>query len=644
MENRFGFKDLILLVAVVGVVVIVLLQMQQTDRQWDQLQKLNQQSEDQARLLSSISRSMNDISAALSGQANAPSNPATTQATPSTNSTIAGADTHPHPISRVFPHGDPFANLKEAQKNSDFARGDWLIDNTGAKLKTVCYPVASDLYAAWVQARVLEGLIYRDPMTLEYRPQLARDWQISPDGLTYTFELRKGVLFSDGVPVTADDVIYSFTLLMDPKVNCPRLRGYLENIKSVEKKGDDVIVFTMKQPYYDSLDLCGTLNIIPQHFLSKFSQEEINTNPGLLMGTGPYRLVDPQSWRPGEKMQLVRNDLYWGEPGTFDRNIFLEVEEEAAEETMFGNGELDVFAPPPQTFQRLLNDPNTAKHANHFEVESPMNGYAFVAWNEKRDGKKTVFADPRVRRAMTMLTDRQRICHEVFLDYAKPTSGPFAMNSPQADAAIAPWPFDVAAAKALLKEAGFTDRDGSGVLKDESGGPLKFRLTYASGNATFERVVLFLKDTYSSAGVTLEPDPVDWPILQKKLDQRDFDAITLSWGGSLESDLYQEFHSSQMADQGDDFMSYSNPKLDAVVEEARHTVDAPARMKLWHQAHAILHEDQPYTFLFSRMSLRFMDKRVQNVHPSKVGLNYVYLYSMPDPWYVPTSMQKYRMK
>ena len=221
-------------------------------------------------------------------------------------------------------------------------------------------------------------------------------------------------------------------------------------------------------------------------------------------------------------MELVRNESYWGEPATFDRCVFLEVEEEAAEETMFGNGDLDVYA-PRAAYRRLLTDPKFASliaRSNHYETESPMNGYYFVAWNQKGSGKDTLFTDARVRRAMTMLTDRDRICHDVFLDYAKPTSGPFAQTSPQADPSIKPWPYDVAGAKALLEEAGYKDRDGSGVLKNDKGEAFRFRLTYGANNATVERFVLFMKDSYAKAGVTMEPDPVDSPNLEEARSAR----------------------------------------------------------------------------------------------------------------------------
>ncbi len=536
---------------------------------------------------------------------------------------------------------DPFGDLKKAEARPDFARGDWLVDNFATKLPKITPLVSSDLYGDWVQAKVLEGLIYRDPNTLDYLPQLARNWKVSDDGMVFTFLLRKGVLFSDGVPMTADDVIYSYQIIMDPKISAARQCAYYDKIKSVEKIGDDQIVFTMKEPYYESLDLCGTLSILPKHFYSKFAPEEINTNPGLLMGTGPYRMPDPQSWRPGQKMELLRNENYWGDPSPFNKLVYLEVQEEAAEETMFGNGELDVFGPQPEQFKRLLNDPRTLTHANHFEFDSPMNGYYYIAWNQKRGGKPTRFVDPRVRKAMTLLTDCGRIARDVYLGYATPISGPFTAGSPQADPNIKPLPYDPDAAKKLLAEAGYSDPDGSGVLKGPDGQPFRFKLTYANGNATFERIVLMLKDGYAKAGITMDADAVDWPVLTEKLNNRDFEVVTLGWGGSIESDLFQEFDSSQIKDQGDNFMSYSNLALDKILETAERTVDVQKRMDLWHQAHRILAEDQPYTFLVSRQSLRFMDKRIQNVQYSKIGLNLVYRESMPIPWYVPKAMQKY---
>jgi peptide/nickel transport system substrate-binding protein len=632
MENRFGFKDLITVFLFVTLIIVVWLGMVEVDRQGKSLQSIQRQGDQQTTQLAAIRRALDDIAA--NGIAAAP--PVATTTGPAATSTTGPATTAPVLVRRP----DSFGNLKEAEKQPDFARGDWLVDNLETKVKKITPQASADLYAEIIQAKVVESLVYRDPDTLEWVPQLARNWQISDDGLTFTFQLRKDVTFSDGEPFTSDDVLYSYQIVMNPKIDAARQRAYYDKVKSVEKHGDYEVVFTMTEPYFQSMDVCGGISVLPRHFYEKFSEDEINSNPGLLMGTGPYRMRDPAGWRPGEKIELLRNDSYWGVPPTFNRIIYLEVEEEAAQETMFGNGEYDIFATQPEQYKRMLADPKTTAHANHFEYSTPLSGYSYIAWNEKRNGKPTVFADPRVRKAMTLLTDRDRINKEIYLGYATTISGPFPAGSPQADTSILPYPFDPDGAKKLLQEAGFRD-DGSGVIKGPDGQPLRVRLTYPSKSATYEREVLFLKDSYAKAGITLEPDPEDWPVVQTDLDNRDFDAITLGWGGSIESDLYQEFDSSQIQDKGDNFMSYDNPKFDAVVREARRTIDDKKRMDLWHQAHRILHEDQPYTFLMSRMSLRFIDKRIENIKKSTMGLNDVNIWTMPLPWYVPKAMQKY---
>jgi peptide/nickel transport system substrate-binding protein len=180
------------------------------------------------------------------------------------------------------------------------------------------------------------------------------------------------------------------------------------------------------------------------------------------------------------------------------------------------------------------------------------------------------------------------------------------------------------------------------VIESAAGEPFKFGFVYSSGGPIGERIALFLKDSYAKAGIVLVPDPADWPILMKKLNERTFEAITLAWGTSVESDIYQMFHSDQMKDQGDDFINYSNPELDKVIDKARTTIDREKRMPLWHRAHQIIHEDQPYMFLVQRRSLGFMDSRIQNVGTSRLGLNFNNRYVLPIPWYVPKGNQKWK--
>ena len=224
-----------------------------------------------------------------------------------------------------------------------------------------------------------------------------------------------------------------------------------------------------------------------------------------------------------------------------------------------------------------------------------------------------------------------------FLGYRKPAVSPFGSNSPQHDPAITPRKQDITKGKALLKEAGFEDRDGDGVLEGKDGQPFQFELVYFGNRETSKRMVLLLKDMYARAGIKLIPVPSEWPVMLEKLDKKNFEAITLGWGGSIESDLYQIFHSSQIK-EGDNRTAYTNPELDKIIDLARKTMDEGKRMQLWQQAEKILYEDLPYTFLTNSMELGFVNKRIKNQRMTKIGLN---VGSIPTENYIPKVLQKH---
>ena len=167
---------------------------------------------------------------------------------------------------------------------------------------------------------------------------------------------------------------------------------------------------------------------------------------------------------------------------------------------------------------------------------------------------------------------------------------------------------------------------------------------YGSGNPFTERIVLFVKDSLAQAGVKVELDAVDWPILTKKLDSRDYEVCTLGWSTSIETDCNQIFHSKQIQDNGDNFINYVSTELDKAIDAARATVDTDERMIAWRAVHKILHEDQPYTFLLNRQANIFIDSRIQNIKKTKMGLNTVLTELMPLPWYVPQSQQLHKMQ
>jgi peptide/nickel transport system substrate-binding protein len=382
--------------------------------------------------------------------------------------------------------------------------------------------------------------------------------------------------------------------------------------------------------------------IMSRKFYSRFSPAEFNASVGLLIGSGAYRLEDPEDWKPGALIKLVRNDRYWGTLPAIDQLIYPEISNDVAALTAFRNGDTDIFgAPPPFTatpeqWIAMIKDPAILSRTRHYEYVSPLAGYRYIAWNQRdQDGKPTVFADKRVRQAMTMLLDRDMLLKVVMLGKAVATTGPFSPLSKQYNPDVKPWPYDVARAQSLLREAGLSFNASEGVLHLPDGQPFRFKLTYPSGSANYEKMVLFVKDSLAKAGIAMDPDPLEWAVFTDRLERKNFQAISLGWTANIEIDIYQEFHSSQMVAGGDDFMSYKNEELDKLIEQARQTMDESERMALWRRCHAILAQDQPYTFLFFSKSLAFIDKRVENVQLVKLGLNPL------EDWFVPSPLQKW---
>ncbi|HET8806752.1 MAG TPA: peptide-binding protein [Methylophaga sp.] len=606
------------------VVILLLLLMVQIDRQWTRMDDMRRIMNEQSKDIRSSRTLLREIEKALrSGQL-------------TTGKPLASDN-------EVDAKADGFARALEAMEEPDFAQGDWLRLAFASGLKTLTPLVSADAYSADVQNYVLESMLVRNPDTLKWQGLLADDWQTSADGQTITFTLKRGITFSDGEPMTAKDVEFTFDFIMNEAIAAPRARAYLSRIASVKALDEYTVEFVFSEPYFNSLQLAGSLEILPEHFYSRYLENPqiFNESRGLLMGSGPYRLADPENWTPDfGAVELIRNHRYWGPVNpSFDRIIWRIIENDSARLTTFRNGDIDVYNALPREFENLLEDEAITDRSQYFEYMSPTAGYSFIAWNQSRDGEETRFADKRVRQAMSLLTDVDRVLEEIFLGYGQPAASPFMVGSDQHDPAITPMPYDVSKAKALLDEAGYADRNGDGILESADGKPFEFELTFFQDSDDTRRMVLFLRDLYARAGIVMKPKPTEWSVMVEDLLDKDFDAITLAWTSGIEIDIFQMFHSSQTVEGGDNFINYQNPELDKVIEAARAEVDEEKRMELWHEAERILVQDQPYTFLFRRNTMAFIDERIKNLEKTDLGLN---LMSVPVEVYVPAELQLHR--
>ncbi len=605
------------------IVVLLVLVMVQIDRQWQRMADMTRIMQEQAEDLRRTRGVLRELEQTLRSGVQL-------SAATATHAPAAAAS-------------DGFARARAAAAQPDYAQGDWLMLSFGTGLRTLTPLVSSDAYASEVQSYVIEPLVTRDPDTLEWQGLLAESWEVSDDGMRIVFNLRRDVTFSDGVPFTARDVAFSFEFIMNEAIAAPRARAYYAKIARVTALDDHRVEFVFAEPYFNSFLLAGSMDILAEHFYRRFLDDPraFNESRGLLLGTGPYRLSNPESWTPDQgRVELERNPRYWGpvDP-SYDRIVWRVIENDSARLTTFRNGDIDVYTARPREYQKLLDDAALQARSAHFEYMSPVAGYSYIAWNQSRGGKATRFADARVRRAMTHLTDVQRMIDEVILGYGEVAVSPFSARSKQHDATLTPIPFDLERAVQLLKEAGYADRNGDGILEDEAGVPFEFELTFFQDNEDTRQMVLFLRDVYARAGVVMKPRPSEWSVMLEDIKNKNFDAVTLAWTSGIEVDIFQIFHSSQAIEGGDNFVSYRNPELDRLIDAARAEVDEDARMALWRQAEAHLVADQPYTFLLRRQTLAFVDKRIANLVNTSLGLN---LMMVPVETYVPLAAQRKR--
>lgn len=468
--------------------------------------------------------------------------------------------------------------------------------------------------AQTVSAAIFESLITKDNTTLEPKPWIASRWKISADGLTYTFYMRRDVTWSDGVPLTAADVVYSYERIMDPKVDAAPLRSYYSDIAKVDAIDSHTVRFHFARPYFLALDFCGGMPIIPKHIFN--DGQEFNTHSAgyAPIGSGPFVL---SHWERGQYLLLERNPNYWNTekmPGIKGMQ-FLIVPEQNTAFQLLKKGGLDVMMNMrPVQWIRQTSSTKFNERFEKYKFFPP--GLTYIGWNNA----KPYFSDKRVRQAMSMLLNRPKIVEKISLGQAKLISGPNYYYGPSYDKTVEPYPFDPAQARRLLDAAGWKDHDGDG-LRDKDGLPFRFTFLYGSGSPAGERIGSIMREELSKVGIDMELHPMEFTALVKLIMARDFDALAMAWaGGGVEGDNYQLFHSSQI-EQGSNRIGFKNAKADDLIVRIRSELNPQKRQQLQYELHAVLHDEEPYTFMHMLATLAAVDRRFTNVVAYPLGFD-----------------------
>ena len=449
----------------------------------------------------------------------------------------------------------------------------------------------------------------------EFVPELASSWEHSKDYLELTYNLRKDAVWSDGVPITAEDVKFTYDLVMDSTVASPR-QGITEYIKKVEVKNPHTVTFHFTKAYPDQIfDTAG--EILPKHVLenadrSTLRSHKFGRNP---ISSGPFIF---KKWVSQQYIELAPNENYFGGRPYLDRVIFKIVPDQTNLLLQLRTGEVDMMInTPPAEVNRL-------KSANPNVSIYPVSGrvYYYIGYNHQNP----LFSEVKVRQALTMAINRQGIIDAFLYGFGKPCLGPLPpMLKWIATDNVEKFPYSFEKSKQILAEAGWQDSDGDGWL-DKDGQKFEFSLKTNAGNQLRADVSVILQDQLRKVGIKVNIETIEWTTMMGQLRSKKFEAYMGGWNTSFNVDPTPIFHSS--SDKMFNFVSYSNPRVDRLIETGREEMDRPKAAGIWKETQRLIYEDQPYTFLFWIDKIVAVNKKFQNVTPIALSA----LYNL-EKWY-----------
>jgi peptide/nickel transport system substrate-binding protein len=467
-----------------------------------------------------------------------------------------------------------------------------------------------------VATKIYESLLEYEGPGMKPLPGLAESWTVSKDRLTYTFKLRKGVLWHDGKPFTSADVKFSIEEVVTPFHS--RGKTYFGEVAAIEVPDASTVVFRLKSPvpYFLRAFQPSESPIMPRHGFSddevkagRIRQAKIMQAP---IGTGPFKLKE---WKKGSHIILERNPDYW-KPGRpyLDQVVLRVLPDGAARAIAVEKGEVDLApmsALPPAEIQRLGKLPSLVASQEGSEGLGP------IMWLEVNNRAKPL-SERAVRQAISLAIDRRRLVDVIWYGQGKPASGPIVSSNPNHfDRTLKPLEYDVEKANRLL--------DAAGYRRGADGTRFKLVQNFLPYGEEWVRQAEFIKQELRKVGIQVETQSLDMGGWLKR--------IYTDWNYDFTSNFTHNYPDPTIGVQrafistnikrGATFsnsMDYANEKLDALFVKAAQLEDGPQRNKVWAEIQAILRSDLPVIFLMEMSYTHVWNKRVHGLVTNGVSM------------------------
>lgn len=501
--------------------------------------------------------------------------------------------------------------------------GDSLIEGTIGDASTLIPVLASDSSSLAVAGQIYNGLVKYDK-NLKITGDLAESFDISPDGLTITFHLRRGVKWHDGAPFTARDVLYTYRVTVDPKTPTAYAEDF-KQVKNISAPDDHTIRVVYAIPFAPALSSWAT-NILPAHLLEgqDITKSPLARKP---VGTGPYRFKE---WVAGQKIVLEANPEYFEGRPYIDRYIYRIIPDTSTMYMELKSGAIDLMGLTPVQYARQTSGRSFTSLFNKFRY--PSSGYLYMGYNLRHP----LFGDKRIRQAMTAAINKDELIQGVLFGMGQKAHGPIVPGRWAYNPNVKDIAYDPKHAAELLAEAGWKDKNSEGILVKD-GKPFKFTILTNQGNQQRLMTAQIVQQRLRQVGIDVRIRIVEWAAFLKEfINKGNFEVVMLAWNISQDPDMYDIWHSSKTNPSELNFIGYKNPEVDRLLVEGRGTFDIEKRKRAYFRIQEILADEQPYTFLYVPDSLPVVSARIRGVEPAPAGIRHNQI-----KWYVPKNEQVY---